>query len=573
MKRIHTLRIFGMFFFIVTLAGFSLMIQPPKTSAQTSIARNYIQWWPRTATPWLFGSQAGGQVGYLSFLKYNRTQDFTGLRNSFNEMVKKHKPHLLIVMMEWGDIQPLIFSAPNAAILPRDPLTLQQVRSDTLVFDYFDDVVKLAQANNMKVMLYPIISAYGSGKLYPFSYASNTGWFWKRRDWSNGLADPTTDAMRHPSVAQVCTFLARVGVGCDGSGNTPGAWRGYDWIEHQGGYWPTVTTDSTHPNFTHSDFTSDGIELPQPGFYNLQVYESPDMVFNAYDVRLSHATEPNANHTIHSPIPSLSSTAYLNVTKDIFQKIGAHFANSNIFGYFIFQEPTYAHLRENVNYCRYGLGQNGENWENGYTTMHDDLIDDQVFASILNTCIYDVDYSQAELIAYNRWRALPSSPVSSHAPVSQIPFPPDLDYVVFRGYNLANFLNNLKSGLRTGDQNAKIGLSILGDVLPNFPPPGPFDPSVDLRPEGFFGERYNGMGVSPFVLLSVLQPDIQILEHIDTANVVFQGGTDAEPNLNLRQKYINILKTYGAAGKTVISYYQRSNDVVGTDQTFAQHFQ
>lgn len=213
---------------------------------------------------------------------------------------------------------------------------------------------------------------------------------------------------------------------------------------------------------------------------------------------------------IHTPIPSFSSTAFRQATSDYFRKISQHFQNSGVFGYYLYQEPIYAHLRENMNYCSDYDGGTGAG----------------------NTCRYDVDYSRVEKERYNVWRA-----ARGLAPVTQIPYPPDATYNSFREYNLADFLANLKTGLRNGDASAQSVLSI------------------------FLADEIKGMGVNPVTELQTVNPDIIALEPPQTAKTIFE-------NPQQRTNFINTLITNSSSRK-FLSYYI---EAVGNDQTIANAF-
>jgi len=354
----------------------------------------------------------------LSKINYNSVNDFAHLKQDFDSMITKHKPDAILLLMDWAEIQPLK-RINDHPILPENSRTLSQVVDD-YSFSYFDDVVRLSKANNIQVILYPSPGAYGGQVAYPFSYYSKTGWFWNRPGWE-GVADPMKDAMRHPTKEQ------------NGSN--------YNWCEHETGY---TKTDCTK---RHESLTTDNVEDTGVGIWS--VYEESNMVFNGYDISLHWSPDkPNTlPFTLHSPIPSMSSVAYRNIIKDQYQKIGQHFKDQGVLAYFIFMETTYAHLREQMTY------------------LHGETFDTQSGDGRM----YEVDYSPAELVAYNIWRT-----ARGESTLDKVPYPPNDNYKDFRKYNLAEFLDNLKQGLKQGDQNAKI-------LYSNFEDPNIRGESSDLQ--------------------------------------------------------------------------------------------
>ncbi len=458
---------------IVAVLFFTVIPQP----ARAGNLKSYVFWWPLRATPWAY---QGKTLGGAQFQNYVSSRDFAKLKNDFDSMIKLHKPSLVLYMSDWRDWMPM----KNFTVLPESNNTIEQIAQREISFEYADDIVRIAKANGIEVVMYPIVSGYGGQLAYPFDYYSKTGWFWKRPDWPNGLADPTTDAMRHPTSAQNGSI--------------------YDWCEHEAAY---VKVDCTAKHFP---LTTNGIE--ETGLGTWKVFESPDMVYNGYDTVLHN----NTLH-LHTPIPSLSSQAYRDLTKEVFRKIGAHFRGKGVSAYFLFQEPTYAHLRENVNYCN--------NNDNG--------------TGAGNTCRYEVDYSAAEKNRYNQWRQS-----KGMAPVDKVPYPVDSAYQQFKEFNLADFLANLKAGLKEGDPNAQALLSI-------------FAPD---------NQNIRGMGVNPATLLSTVKPDWVTYEPPQSSMLTTE-------NLSSLQALITKFTTYSTA-KKYVSYYNGSISVdsVASSKFFSNGF-
>lgn len=448
----------------------------PRGQANTTIVKPYAKWWPAYLTPWAY---EGGQMGGLYYMNYNRATQFSRLESEFNSMITTSKPSVLVIMASWNDLQPFKFQngLPEGTKKPSDLV------DTVLKLDYFDDLVLLSKRNGINPILYPIVSGYGGYGAYPFSYYSKSSWFWKRPDWPYGLANPATDAMRHPPAAK------------NGSN--------YDWCEHEAGY---VKLDCTARHFP---LTANGKE--PTGIGDWQVFESPDMVFNGYD---SGSLLPSTLH-IHSPIPSFSSIPYRTITKDLFKRIAAHFKDKGIGGYFLFQEPSYAHLRENMAYTSGFSGNTGAG----------------------DSRRYEVDYSEAERIAYNEWgRAFKG--FTTDRP---IPYPVDATYNEFRTFNLAGFQVNLKDGLKIGDPNAKILLSI------------------------FEAEEIQGLGSNPAISLQVIKPDIVAYEPPFTIRKTLADSTKRNALIQFIKRYSPGTTRFMSLDSNTVANYETYDSLVSAD--------
>lgn len=312
----------------------------PKISEASGTEKTYIIWQPTSATPWVHTESKNIRGGGVIFMDYDSARDFDRLEIEFNSMITRHKPDLLTYHQEWRDLQPL----KNFNIPITQNSSLNEVVSDDLDFKYFDDFMKLANRYDIPVIFTTEYGGYGGPIYYPFTYAADAGWFWKRPDWQYGLADPLTDAMRHPPALKNHSD--------------------YNWNEHIAGYNKVQTTK-------HYALTTDNVEA---GF---AVYEHPELVYNGFDTIIAQTWG-----RIHSPIPSRSSMAYRDLVYSTASKIAIHGREVGVYGYGIQPEPTYAHLRENVVYFS---GHGGG------------IVDD--------SRIYQVDYSPAELNKYNEWLA------------------------------------------------------------------------------------------------------------------------------------------------------------------------
>lgn len=441
-----TLRFFLIILLVILLVGGAIGTYyilttdfDPRFEANTGTPKTYVQWWPKVVTPEFYQNKSRN-IGGVSFLDYQRATDYPVLKSKFDDLLRNHKPDSVVVLMEWQDVQQLRFTAPNIPVLPGpNANSLDAVVESTFRYAYFDDLIALLRANNIEVILYPVVSPYGGQSAYPFTYYSNVGWFWQRPDWPHGLANPTTDAMRHPPQE------------LNGSD--------YNWCTHEAGY---LRPDCTQRHFA---LTTDGVQDTLVASGRVPVFESPDMVFNGYDTRLLDG------RPIHTPIPSLSSIPHREVTRAFFRNIGSHFRDKGISSYFLYQEPTYALLRENINYC----------------PQNNSIVGD--------TCDFEVDYSEAERIAYNAWgREFKGFGQNENRP---IPFPVDDTYREFREFNLAGFLANLKEGLRETDPEADILLSLTR------------------------GGNIQGTGVNESILLSVIRPEAIVIEPPNEATKAF----------------------------------------------------
>ena len=448
-----------MLFILVTLMGAG--------NVEAAEVKNYVFWWPLMNSNWAYRKVLGG----VSFMNYSHVGDFETLRLQFKGMIETHKPDLMIVIVDWKDIQPLKEEVPGGGKLPENGVGLSEVIDDNLSLEYFDDLVALARTNGVEVIFEPIVSGYGGQVAYPFSYYSKTGWFWKRPDWQNGLANPVTEVMRYP--------------GADQNGAS------YGWYEHETGY------DKVDRNKWHWNLTTDGVE--NTGLGNWRVFETPDMVFNGYDIPLHYdpANPGVLPLPIHSPVPSFSSEIYRSTTRELFKKMATHFRNKGVAGYFLFQEPSYAHLREQMNYSS---GFTGET-ESGDGHM------------------YEVDYSDAEKIRYNNWRA-----AKGVAAVDRIPYPVDDSYNQFREENLADFINNLKLGVKEGDPAAKVSVSFFND------------------------DDIKGKASNMATLFRTVSPEMLTMEPPLKVAAIFENDT------SLNQIASN-MKSYAPGANTFISFY------------------
>lgn len=385
----------------------------PGSSSQVSAQGGYktwTVWWAPLSSPWVYKEET--RMGGYKFMKYSHSADYTQLQQEFNAMLAYHKPHAIVVLYDFKDIYPPRWSQ-NSSLPSNHPRGNNKINDfvdfNNPDFDYYDDLVELARSNGVEVYFRVNNSVSGGMSPYPFSYYSNVGWYWCRPDWgpnltveqkiSQGycLADPATDAMRHPPAAR------------NGSN--------YNWIEHIIAY----ENSTAHPNGRHFALTSNGVEMEHLG-QAMEVYESPDMVFNGLDTDLG----------VHTPLASFSSDAYLNFTKKLVSESANHFKDKvNVKGYLLWEEPSYAHLRENMVFTT------------GYSGNRDYEIGEQTD--------YQVDYSAAELQKYNAWRGTRNEP-----PVSQIPFPQNSNYELFKKHNLARFMNELANTIRAGDGNAQV---------------------------------------------------------------------------------------------------------------------
>jgi Carbohydrate binding domain len=474
------------FLFVLTLiSGTGLLynrsFDTRDKAAENAIAiGNYVQWWPNHVTPWVY---SGKSIGGVSHMNYNRSTMQARLKADVVKMLNVHKPGMVILLASMSDLMPI----QKTSVLPEGNVTAKQVWGGTLTFDYFDDLIQALKSYGVKSVFYPVVSGYGGPIAYPFSYYSKVGWFWNRPDWPNGLANPTTDAMRHPPAT------------LNGSS--------YDWCSHTAGY---KDIDCSSRHFPR---TTDNIEETGLGVW--KVYESPDMVFNGFDTAL----HDNKFH-LYTPVPSLSSKAYRTLTRDIFKQIGTHYKSYDLEGYFLFQEPTYAHLRQNVNYCPY--------------------VD--TAAQTGSTCQYEVDYSPAETAAYNEWgriyRGFPKDKVTP------IPFPVNATYDEFRTFNMAGFLLNLKEGLREGNSTARVMAPIFED------------------------SAIKGMGVNTTITMKVLKPEVVIVEPPHFVRDTFKDLKKAE-------SYIAMLKNAYPA-TSFVSYdttYEAGYNHQAHDRQIAAIFQ
>lgn len=406
--------------------------------------RTWAVWWAPMSSPWVYDEST--RIGGFKFMKYNNSTHHSLLEQEFNSLLAYHKPNVLVVYFNFQDIYPYKWTQdPSIPLLfPRgDNKVSDIVNINEPDFEYYDDLVDLARQNGIQVILRPNANAYGGFVTYPYTYYSSIGWFWCRPDWGPSnltseqkiaqgycYADPRTEAMRHPTTAQ------------NGSN--------YNWIEHTIAYGDV----SRNPNARHFPLTSNGTEFEegQP----VQVYESPDMVFNGLDTDVG----------IHTPVPSFSSDYFLNFSKILVADTSEHFKDHvNVLGYMLWEEPSYAHLRENMIYTSGWGGISGRNYEIGEQTD------------------YEVDYSAAELSKYNAWRG-----TRGEAPVSQIPFPANANYNTFKKNNLARFMNELAATVRANDPNTKV-------MVPFYHSVNIWLPEVDyhlmnqvVRPEIFGGE-------------------------------------------------------------------------------------
>lgn len=416
-------------------------INPSNSSASETGQETWAIWWYKSATPWALSN-----VGGMQFLDYNRTTDKTKLEAEFKSFVDFHKPtYLKIYVDDMAVLIPYIVEKSDAP-KPTENNTLSVIMPATRDYDYFDDVIELARKNGIKTIIYFAGSPYGGAAVYPYTYYSSVGWFWCRPDWGGDLsvaetktqklnkyciADPRTDAMRYP---------------------------------------PAVTIGNSCYNFTdnasgkkHATETTDGLEFN--GINTWRVYEDKDMVFSLQDLALEGGQRP-----IHRPIPSISSQQYRNYLTDLYSETADHFKNnSNVFGYQLFQEPSYAHLREQLAY-RSEINNNPDSCK---------------------ATNYQVDYSQAELEKFNTWL----SNVKKKSKVDKIPYPVTDDYIEFREWNLINFQKELKQAILSKDSDAKILLSI------------------------FIDEDFVGLGTNIDGLLSGIKPDYVTVEHPDYFDV------------------------------------------------------
>ncbi len=456
------------FFVVIVSISLCVFVNP----SQAATVKNYIWWEPKRISKWAYTDKYGG----MSFMNYQRQTDFAKLKKEFNDMISIHKPDLIFALAGWGDLQPLKF-INGSPVLPEANRTLDQVRDDELKFDYFDDLIRLAHANNIEVIFYLTGTPYGGPTPYPFTYYSKTGWFWKRPDWDEGIASPHSEAMRHPNSHQISSD--------------------YNWCEHETGY---VKVDCTK---RHWSLTTDNIEDTGVGIW--PVFESPDFVFNGSSLALHYdPTKPNnLPFPLHFPIPSYSSQSFRQITRDLFVKIGNHYKDKNLFGYYLFMEPSYAHLREQMTYI------------NGYTgdTQSGD------------GGMYEVDYSPAELSAYNKWRASKEVPEPA---LDKVPYPPTNNYKTFREYNLADFLNNLKQGLLESDPQARV-------VLSYFEESSIIGEASDLKTQ-----------------LEVIDPEIISFDPPLESKKVFENNSQ----LN---NFVDTLKNYSQKADTFISTYIEPN--------------
>ena len=414
----------------------------------------WAYWWPPKATPWIYDNQIGG----VSFSTYTSQTNFSQLEAEFRRLVEYSKPDYLVVFVDLKIVQPLKQAAENNR-------NLSEIRSNEFDFSYYDDLVKMAKANNIKIIFYPELSAYGGQAMYPFSYYSKIGWFWKRPNWEKGYANPTTDAARYPNGSQINSD--------------------YNWIEHEGSY-EHVAQDGAR----HFSITSDGVE--NTGIGDWQVYESPDMVFNGADTMLHDGTLH-----VHSPLPSLSSEGYRNFLRQTYEKFAVHYKDdSTVWGFYVWQEPTYNHLRENISYS------------NGFSGNTDAGDSRQ----------YETDYSKVELDRYNNWRVS-----KGMATVANVPYPPDNTYKQFREWNLADFQKNLADGVKSVAPNMKILMSI------------------------FIYEPIVGMANNPTTLMSVVKPDWITIERPDSIEPYLSG--------NNWTNFYNSLKNSNPNLKGVLSHW------------------
>ena len=434
--------------------------------ADPSVAqiKPYIFWWPKQATPWVYKGVLGG----MKFMNYSRATDKPALTSEFNLMVSKSKPSLLVIKVDAEDMLPLrkLNGQPNAPLAEGNATLNQVVDGNLQNFEYYDDLVQLAKNNNIEVAFHLNFSAYGGSSPYPYSYYSKAGWFWKRPDWAGGIANPTTDAMRYAPAARNKSD--------------------YNWLEHETGY--IVYPGANH---RHMAFSSNGQE--ETGLGQWQVFESPDMVFSGFDTVLH-----NGELIIHTPIPSLSSQAYRDFVKNNMQKFATHYKNKDIKFYQIFEEPSYAHLRENVYYSNNWTPPNVGAGPGYY---------------------YDVDYSSVELARYNTWRAS-----RGEGPVGEIPYRANANYNRFKKHNLADFLREIGTGVKAGDTGAKV---LVGD---------------------FYDVGYSGAGSDLGSLISIVRPEILTREPPN-----FLHETFAQPKtLN---DYLKQIRSYSTSIDQYFSFY------------------
>jgi len=457
----------GFVFFV----GLFLFVVPTKAVT----VKNYIWWQPKRISKWAYRDKIGG----MSFMDYKRQDDFPKLKQEFNDMISIHKPDLVFALADWADLQPLKF-INGSPVFPEGNHTLDQVRDDELKFDYFDDLITLAHANNIKVIFYFTTSAYGGRTPYPFTYYSKTGWFWKRPNWDKGVASPDSEAMRHPESDQISSD--------------------YNWCEHEVGYGKVDCTKR------HKSLTTDNVEDTGIGIW--QVVESSKFVYNGQSLALHYdPNKPEKRLFLHFPIPSYSSQSYRQISRDLFVKIGEHYKDKNLFGYYLFMEPTYAHLREQMNYV------SGETFDTQSGDGH----------------MYEVDYSPAELSSYNKWRSK-----RGELALEKVPYPPTNNYKTFREYNLADFLNNLKQGLLESDPQARVILSYFEDH-------NIIGEATDLK-----------------ILLETINPEIVSFDPPLEAKQVFEDN-------NKLNSFVDTLKRYSSKTDTFISTYIEPN--TGIDNT------
>ncbi|WKZ31475.1 MAG: hypothetical protein QY318_01795 [Candidatus Dojkabacteria bacterium] len=399
-------------YFFVMLVMMLVLIGYVPSSAPVKAQGGYKTWnlwWAPLSSPWVFKPET--QMGGYKFMKYDHATDYAQLQGEFNAMLAYHKPHVLQILLDTKDVYPPRWSQDNS--LPSNHPGGTNKINDFVDFnnpdyDYYDDLVDLARINGIEVFFLINTSAYGGQAPYPYSYYSLMGWYWCRPDWGPGMtiaqkiaqgycmSDPATDAMRHPSS------------------NVNGS--NYNWIEHI-----MIYQDShAHPNGRHLPLTTNGVEMEHLGA-PIQVYESADMVFNGLDTDLG----------VHTPVPSYSSDAFLNFTKKVVGEGAERYKDHvNVRGYLLWQEPSYSHIRENMVFTT------------GYAGDRDYEIGDQ------ND--YQVDYSTVELAKYNAWRA-----TRNESPVSQVPFPQNANYELFKKYNMARFMNEIANEIRAKDSNAE----------------------------------------------------------------------------------------------------------------------
>ncbi len=229
------------------------------------------------------------------------------------------------------------------------------------------------------------------------------------------------------------------------------------------------------------------------------------MAFNGY------STDFN-NLNFHNPLPSFSSEAYRQELVRFYRQVATNFRGKSIFGYYLWQEPGYSQLRENQHVVSGWTG----------TTEAGDAR------------WYEVDYSLAELNRYNSWRSQKGMGV-----VSRIPFPVDSTYDQFRKENQAALLGLLAQAVKLGDPNARIHLSLYGDL------------------------GLGGMATDFPLMLQQTQPLVTGLEWPDFAKYMFENPTR-------RTNFIQTLRN-NSPSKEFVSYYKES-PALSKDQPVADSF-